>query len=645
MHTHGPKFRATLLSASIAALIGVSSVASGATYTYTHHFSIFDLVGDFDGTTFAANDAVATGNGGDPAILCGVKWMPGSPPCPADGPQPIPGNDSYQLFPIDSAFGFNVVPFALATQKVRDGAWEEGWVGQIYDAGGQPAGIEFSDAETDTFVVPNGLGTWCSALGDTSVKCSTEHYTTLEQVLTCHETIPYYYADPLTGAQLQIEDPENPGTVLVDCADTKLDNNLRIVNAVSEYPGGDAASIDGKLVGTVAYDPATGTPIPVVDWAGDASWADPDNPLTFLEPNESTVLDDIAYGLSYSMTAKDDGKPLYRWGNLIKRPNDIRVYARLPLPKEWKRWVAQQANSGNGLRITKALLIINHRVTNNPNDQARPEDMENEGATGRQPGYDIVATYGAGSRVSDVDCYQGNGIEIPAGTVLKNVNFALPDTTLPITWDNDPYAWSADLRGGVTAGWYTSLDREPFEWSYDTDGDGAADEGYRAPLAEPLPIGTKLLSGPRWRLTAGKIGQDIPGIDVPNVNCAPPPYQKDLIKYPVGDLATEDVSFPGPTILNLLDWNPSDERSVIDPDTSKPVSPLTFTNGWVNPWYNEGQVINPDVTVINPIVKAVTVNGAPATQDFDLSMYIKGDRKPTSVFNARLEVEYEPLVP
>ena len=82
-----------------------------------------------------------------------------------------------------------------------------------------------------------------------------------------------------------------------------------------------------------------------------------------------------------------------------------------------------------------------------------------------------------------------------------------------------------DLTAGNTAGWYTTIDREPFEWSYDTNGDGSADVSTRAPRPE---TGT-LLSGPRWLLTPNKIGQDIPGLEVPNVECAPPPYQKDLI--------------------------------------------------------------------------------------------------------------------
>ena len=66
-----------------------------------------------------------------------------------------------------------------------------------------------------------------------------------------------------------------------------------------------------------------------------------------LNPNESTIDYDIAYGDDYSVTMKDDGKLLYRWGNAVKRPNDVRLDVELPLPDEWKRagqlYVAQVA--------------------------------------------------------------------------------------------------------------------------------------------------------------------------------------------------------------------------------------------------------------------------------------------------------------
>ena len=35
--------------------------------------------------------------------------------------------------------------------------------------------------------------------------------------------------------------------------------------------------------------------------------------------------------------------------------------------------------------VTRAELVVNHWITNNPNDQLRPEDLENEAATGANP--------------------------------------------------------------------------------------------------------------------------------------------------------------------------------------------------------------------------------------------------------------------
>ena len=183
----------------------------------------------------------------------------------------------------------------------------------------------------------------------------------------------------------------------------------------------------------------------------------------------------------------------------------------------------------------------------------------------------------------------------------------------------------------MTNAWATTVDREPFEWSYDTDGDGFDDVSYRTPT-EAAP-GDTLLSGPRWRLTPGKFGQDLPALDIPNVNCAPPPYQKALIKY--------DVGAPATTVLDMLDFSDSDERFVTDPATGLPVSPLAFSNGWVNADLNDGTVINPDVEVVKSNLTAVSVNGSPISRDFDLTFYVKGDKKPTALYNSHLVIEYD----
>jgi hypothetical protein len=456
----------------------------------------------------------------------------------------------------------------------------------------------------------------------------------MEHVLTCHETMAYIpgdpavtlRADPLDGTQAVLEYDEDGDGVndgALDCADTQLVNDLTILT--TKVP-----SIDGLKYSEV-------------DWA--AEGLNPAVVLDYLPANESTVLTDIATGPNYSITAKDDGKPLYRWGNLIKRPNDIRMYQRLTLPAAWKDGSCDglniDPNTGTdlGCRVNRALLIVNHKVTNNPNDQVRAEDMENEGAIGRLPGRMVDPTYGVGAWVSDTACYEGDGDFIPEGVVLKNSHLA--DTSSAdsrvaadddyVNADGYPYGWSSDLREGYTNGWYTSVDREPFEWSYDTNGDGFDDVSYRTP--DEAGPGDELLSGPRWRLTPGKFGQDLPALDVPNVNCAPPPYAKALIKY--------DVGAPAVTQLDMLDFSDSDERFVTDPATGLPVSPLAFSNGWVDDSLNEGTVINPDVDVVNSSLTGVTVNGSPSSKDFDLTYYIKGDKKPTAIYNSTLEIDYE----
>jgi hypothetical protein len=620
-------FKRTAISAAVAAAMAAGgAMAATQTHQVSTVFSVNNLVGDYNGTTVGT-----LGNGSDPTILCGTPGdlpVPGAATCPTgeiapgiNHPQPFTDTKlsdmngdpiSATLYPIDSTFGFNVVPFAEAFDKERgDGIWGEGWVGDIKDTQGNVIGLAFSDAETDTFAVPSGLGTWCVGIGGGSVKCSTERFVVMEHLLTCHETIPYYNADPVTGEQAKLYDPTDPSRLMVDCADTKLDNNLLVLNDSNPLA-------NNRLTGKAAYT-KDGVLIPRINWAQPA--LDPADALTFLEANESTVLDDIAYGDDYSITAKDDGKVLYRWGNLIKRPNDIRVYARFATPLPWRQAAAATANGGKGYRVTKATLTINHLITNNPNDQIRPEDMENEGAIGRLPGY----TVSGNKWLSDTDCYQGNGLFLPAGTVLRNGDFAIPTTTKPVAYTGDPYSWSEDLLEGFTNGWATTVDREPFEWAYDTNNDGVADGSVRSP--DLIPVGATPLSGPRWRLTPNKFGQDVPGLEIPNVECAPPPYQKDLIKYEVG--------VPTTTVLNLLDWDPLDERSV-DGE-----SPLVWSNGWVVKTFNEGTVVNRDVTVVNPLLAGVTVNGAPVSRDFDLSIYVKGDRKPTAIYNATLQVEWD----
>lgn len=517
-----------LLAGAFALAAAGPGLADRVPWSAEHTFSVDDVQGGFDGSVFAE----------DPTIICGLP-VDGSPSCPLGGPQPEPDKTGIMLYPVNSEFGFIVSDFVGAATKSRDdNIWGEGWVGDIYE-NNQIVGLRVSNVPTDTFKVKSNMGTWCAGLGGTSIKCSTEHYSVLEHVKTCYETIPYFYADA-DGTQGPLTDPAT-GEVIGTCAEGKLDNTLRTV--VDGVPG------------------------------------DPLEPGEILLANESTVRDQIAVGPDYGLTFKDDGKALYRFGNLVKRPNDVRIYAKLPLPQEWKD------NPNTDFEVLEARLIVEHLITNNPNDQLRPEDMENEGATGRIPRYDGFE----GLRTSPADCYEGDGDLILAGTVFQT-------TERGEGQDADP-AYSADLQEGFTNAWYTTIQRDPFEEDPETG------------------------IGPRWRLKANKFGQDIPGLEIPAKECSPVPFTSENIKYEVGE--------PTVTTINLLDWKASD---------TIPESPLLSSRGWVDSAYNL-QNLDPDGVADAP--NGISINGLPLTEDFDLAVYIKGDQKPTSIFKARLEIVYE----
>ena len=59
--------------------------------------------------------------------------------------------------------------------------------------------------------------------------------------------------------------------------------------------------------------------------------------VDLIEPNESTIINNIAYGEDYSITVKDDGKLSYRFGTIVNRPNDIRLELDLELPERMDR--------------------------------------------------------------------------------------------------------------------------------------------------------------------------------------------------------------------------------------------------------------------------------------------------------------------
>ena len=114
-------------------------------------------------------------------------------------------------------------------------------------------------------------------------------------------------------------------------------------------------------------------------------------------------------------------------------------------------------------------------------------------------------------------------------------------------------------------------------------------------------------------------------MEIPIVECSPPPYQNDNIKYEVGAPVT--------TVINLLDWD----------TVNNGPSPLATSKGWVDV---NTLVARDLVTIVgetggvNPY--PLTSNGLPMTDDFDLAIYVKGDKKPTSVYSAQLFINEEP---
>lgn len=488
------------------------------TFTSTHVFSTADIVGTFEGLT--------QGDIG-----------PGDTPIIDFSAMPQVTNDGVELFPINSEFGFIVTDFDGAVQKDFDTnpEYAEGWAGDLTDVTGKHIGLVVSDAPTDTFSTPAKLGTWLAGLGGNTVKASTEHYSVMQEILSDQQY------------------PDDPNAVY------QLDDNLKMVGG--EY--------DGMFIADI---------LPLVgDMNGDGVLDLKD----VLEPNESTITENIAVGDDYSVTLKDDGKLLYRWGNTVKRPNDIRIEAELELPDEWKEPdpLSDTPDLNPLYRVTSAELVVHHTITNNPNDQLRPEDYENESAIGTLPEYEILPD---GRWVSVDGYFAGDGSFYPAGTVLRDPELAAlgEGSTL-----EQIGAMSEDIRDGFTNAWFTTMNREPFEPVLNEDA-------------------TEYVTGPRWRLQPDKYGQDLPSVVIPEDPGVTANPTKDQVKYEVG-LETQ-------TVINLLDWE-------------NPISPLSISAGWLN-----GSGLT-------------TENGVTLSDNFDLAVYIKGDVKPATIYSAQLVMDYEEI--
>ncbi|MGG7564998.1 H-type lectin domain-containing protein [Rhodovulum sp. DZ06] len=681
--------------------LAVEAVGTPVVYTSgLRVLSIDDILGTFGGVTYADDPSLIDTDG-------------------SSGAETYTDKAGNTLYPIDSEFGFYVTDFVGAETKILDGDYAEGFAGNVLDDEGNVIGISLHNAETDIFKSGAPLGTWALGLGGATVKASTEHYNVMAQVLS-DQAFP---GDPDAVAplddDLKLRDLRPTGTdgawepgVLHELYVSELTDALE--TAVADVDGGAApqtyADIDFDRDGTldtyttmaVSLDYDTdgdGTPEAILvggvdlDADGEAdvvdSWLNGFGTIDvtdLLEPNESTINYDIAYGDDYSVTLKDDGKLLYRWGTAVKRPNDIRMDVEIDLPEEWTRdldnnGIADSLENGHaGFRVISAQLLVTHDITNNPNDQIRPEDYENEAAIGRLPSYYEVTDPDDAANtlwVAVRDSYNGEGEPLPSYLKLDasgevdmtagGTAVYFPDGTLAGYRNEDASgvigavfrdlsliaaadgmdAASEDLTEGFTADWYTTVDREPFEWSYDLY---PADD-YRQVFVsfhsreEAEAEGftdDALVSGPRWRLTPNKFGQDLPGLEVPLEENTPPPYQRDNIKYETGELIT--------TSINLLDWEGDSPLStshgfmLIDPTRLDENGDGIIDAGWsaVNGTLGEG-----DALPTGLILTAVTPNGQMLRPDtLDTAVYLKGDRQDsTSIYDMQLVIEYESIEP
>lgn len=211
----------------------------------------------------------------------------------------------------------------------------------------------------------------------------------------------------------------------------------------------------------------------------------------------------------FATRLKDDGKILFFWGNLKKVPTPLRLYTTVPLPEAWKA-------PGANYTVTSAKLVVKHRITTSPNDQIRPEDFENENATGILPQYTAVPQLDTDGNpllgedgkpleywYSTIDAYEGDGDFIPAGTMLRDIVPYRFDVNGDGIYDYIDYKTNA---------WYTTMDRDPF---------GGLN--------------------PRYRLKSSKYGQDIPGVEIP--------------QYPAGQLTT--------TTLDLLSIKDEEGHAIL----------------------------------------------------------------------------------
>lgn len=263
----------------------------------------------------------------------------------------------------------------------------------------------------------------------------------------------------------------------------------------------------------------------VMDNVLNADWMPALVQAELLDPDDPSS--EIINVADFGTRMKDDGKILFMWGNLNKKPTNLELFTTIAVPDAWKV-------PGANYNVLSAKLIVEHRITTSPNDQIRPEDFENEKATGILPSYNVLPD---GSWVSAVDALAGDGTLIPAGTVLKS-------PALIVAPGEEGYYPSSDLVYGLTNAWFTSLDRDPFGGQ-----------------------------NPRYRLTSSKYGQDNPGVEIPQYE-AGQRYTTTIDLLSIQDDDGNSVLAHSANWYDYLDIN-EDKGDLIDDDFTIDGCPLS----------------------------------------------------------------------
>ena len=138
----------------------------------------------------------------------------------------------------------------------------------------------------------------------------------------------------------------------------------------------------------------------------------------------------------------------------------------------------------------------------------------------------------------------------------------------------------------------------------------------------------ELVSGPRWRMTSNKFGQDLPGLEIPSIECSQPPYQKGTIRYETGEPIT--------TTINLLDWSTANDRCggrsrrhvAARLQRRLDQRPGTAEDSAPRPGVRSRRRRRHGAPTPTPTATASPALGTTLTDGFDVSFYVKGDIKP-----------------